>query len=176
MCATKSELAGAEVEDERDRGPRQHGRLGDCTSCAMHCQDRVWAQKGPLGGRWVDINKGDDKNKEVRGDGDSEDARRNAREGLFAAMPHLEELRLVISLTVSEGQKVHVKDVHKMMSIDISKAYLHADVINNELSVEFPAEMNLRNSFGHLKKALYGTRVLGEELPDDHGHARVRQK
>ena len=67
----------------------------------------------------------------------------------------------MISLTVSKGRNVHVKDAHKMMFIDISKAYLHADVINNELYVELPAEMNLPNSCVHLKKALYGTRERG---------------
>ena len=82
----------------------------------------------------------------------------NAREGLFAAMPPLEALKLVISLTVSKGRHVHVKNAHKMMFIDISKAYLHADVINNELYVELPAEMNLPNNCGHLKKDLNGTR------------------
>ena len=40
---------GAEGKDERDRRSRQHGRLGDCTSFATHCQDRAWAHKGPLG-------------------------------------------------------------------------------------------------------------------------------
>ena len=31
-------------------------------------------------------------------------------------------------------------------------------MINNELYVELPAEMNLPNSFRHLKKTVYGTR------------------
>ena len=74
------------------------------------------------------------------------------------AMLLLEALKLMISLTVTKGRKAHVQDAHKMMFIDISKAHLHADVVNNELYVELPAEMNLPNSCGHLKKALYGTR------------------
>ena len=45
-----------------------------------------------------------------------------------------------------------------MMFIDISKAYLHAKVINEELYVELPAEMEKPGQCGWLKKALYGTR------------------
>ena len=73
-----------------------------------------------------------------------------------------------------------------MMFIDISKADLHADVINNELYVELPAEMNLPNSCGHLDKACMGqgTRpsvdfsqtLNGERLLDDHDHAGARQR
>ena len=74
---------------------------------------------------------------------------------------------------------MHVKDAHKMMFIDISKADLHADVINNELYVELPAEMNLPNRCGHLDKVVWDKgrgQVLGERLLDDHDHAGVRQR
>ena len=93
---------------------------------------------------------------EVRVDGDSEDAWENAKEGLFAAIHLLEALKLLISLTVGNGHKAHVKDAHKLMFIDISEAYLNANVINAELYVELPADMNLPNHCGHLNEALYG--------------------
>ena len=122
----------------------------------MHCQDGARAYT------WVDINKGDVNNKVYRSTYVAMEIRKmhggNAREGLFAAMPLLEALKLFISLTVSNGHKAHVKDAHKLMFIHISNAYLHADVINPELYVELPAEMNLPNHCGHLKNALYGTR------------------
>ena len=86
----------------------------------------------------------------------------NAREGLFAAM------LLWKSFTVSNGHTKHVKDAHKLMFIDICKAYLHADVINPELYVELPAEMNLPNHCGHLKKALYGTRDAAKCWENDY--------
>ena len=76
--------------------------------------------------RWVDVNKGDDKNKVYRSRYVAMETRKmhggNAREGLFAAVPPLEALKLVISFTVSNGHKVHMKDAHKMIFIDISKA------------------------------------------------------
>ena len=42
--------------------------------------------------------------------------------------------------------------------MDISKAYLHADVLDQDLYVELPKEMELVGQCGRLKKALYGTR------------------
>ena len=45
-----------------------------------------------------------------------------------------------------------------MTFLDISKAYLHADVIDPDLYVELPYEMGMPGMCGHLKKALYGTR------------------
>ena len=115
----------------------------------------------PIRGRWGGINKGDDikvcrsryvlmEIRKMHGE--------NAKEGLFVAIHLLEALKLLISLTVGNGHKAHVKDAHKLMFIDISEAYLNADVINAELYVELPADMNLPNHCGHLNEALYGTR------------------
>ena len=75
-----------------------------------------------------------------------------------------------MSLTVSKGWHAHVKDAQKMMFIDISKPYLHADVINNELYVELPAEMNLPNKCGHLKKA-----CMGQETRPSAGRTITRR-
>ncbi len=78
----------------------------------------------------------------------------NSREGLFAPTPPLEALKLVISLAVSRAGIHDWKDTRKMMFIDISKAYLHARVINEELSVQLAAEMEKPSQRGWLKKAL----------------------
>ena len=53
---------------------------------------------------------------------------------------------------------MHINNAQKMMFIDSSTAYMHADVNSLELYVELPPEINLLNICGHLKKALYGTR------------------
>ena len=42
--------------------------------------------------------------------------------------------------------------------MDISKAYLHADVLDQDLYVELAKEMELVGQCGRLKKALYGIR------------------
>lgn len=45
-----------------------------------------------------------------------------------------------------------------MLFMDIPKAYVHADVLDPDLYVELPREMELAGMCGHLRKALYGTR------------------
>ena len=68
-------------------------------------------------------------------------------------MPPLEALKVVISRAASRPARDH-----KLMFLDISKAYLHADVVDQNLYVTLPKEMKLSNMCGHLRKALYGTR------------------
>ena len=46
---------------------------------------------------------------------------------------------------------------HKLMFIDISKAYPHADVLNESIFVELPGEVNVPDMCGRLLRALYGT-------------------
>ena len=77
------------------------------------------------------------------------------RDGPFAAMPPLEGMRLLLSHVASRrGSEVP----HKLMFIDISKAYLHAEVLSGCIYVELPGEMNMPDMCGRLLRALYGTR------------------
>ena len=54
------------------------------------------------------------------------------------------------------------------MFIDISKAYLHADVLNDSIYVELPGEMNMPNMCGRLLRALYGTRQAARAWEEEH--------
>ena len=113
----------------------------------------------PIKGRWVDINKGDDDLEVYRSRYVAREIRSQhggaGREGLFAAMPPIEGLRLLISHAMSRKGS---KNPYKLMFIDISKAYLHADVLRDDIYVELPAEMMQPRMCGRLRKALYGTR------------------
>ena len=117
-------------------------------------------QKRPIKGRWVDINKGDDIMETYRSRYVAREIRDQHggahREGLFAAMPPLEALKILISRTGRVGTTEHMR--HKLMFMDISKAYLHADVADPDLYVELPKEIKQPGMCGHLLKALYGTR------------------
>lgn len=80
----------------------------------------------PICGRWVDINRGDDKNKVYRSRYVAMEIRKlhggNDREGVFAAMPPLEALKLVLFIAAccQIPSRTHP---HKLMFIDISKAF-----------------------------------------------------
>ena len=117
--------------------------------------------KAPIKGRWVDVNKGDDDMPNHRSRYVAREIRQvhggKAREGLFAAMPPTEALKLVLSKAVTfEKGQTHLK--RKLLFIDVSKAYLHADVMDNSLYVDLPQEAGKLGYCAHLKKAVYGTR------------------
>ena len=135
--------------------------------------------KGPIRGRWVDINKGDDINKVYRSRYVAMEIKSqhggNSREGLFAAMPPLEALKLLISITVSRAGINDKRDPFKLLFIDISKAYLHANVINDDLYVELPSEMNMPNCCGWLRNALYGTREGAKCWENDYSSTLAAQ-
>ena len=116
--------------------------------------------KPPIRGRWVDVNKGDDKSPVYRSRYVAQELRHrhggNTRERLFAAMPPLEAFKALISdVATRRGQG---RDPRKLLFVDISKAYLHAPVMRNDIYVELPAEMEQPGCCGRLRKALYGTR------------------
>ena len=77
----------------------------------------------------------------------------NERENLFAATPPLEALKLLLRNALT-----NYEDGKNIMLIDISKAYLFALVLDNNIYVDLPPEMAEPNMCGRLKKALYGTR------------------
>ena len=116
-------------------------------------------QKKPIRGRWVDVNKGGVQMEVYRSRYVEMELKHQyggaTRDGLFAAMPPLEEMRLLLSYVASRQNR---KFPHKLMFIDISKAYLHADVLNDSIYVELPGEMNMPNMCGRLLRALDGAR------------------
>ena len=74
--------------------------------CTPKCQKRnvgkQWG-KGPIGTRWVDINKGDEDRTEYRSSLVAKELKTDKREDLFAATPPLEALKLLISMAMTEG-------------------------------------------------------------------------
>ena len=80
------------------------------------------------------------------------------QEGLFAAVSPIEALVLVISEAVTANNTGVIN--RKLLFMDISKAYLQADVLDQDLYVELPKKMEIVGQCGRLKKALYGTREV----------------
>lgn len=75
--------------------------------------------KGPLGGKWVDVNKGDSQNPLVRSRYVAKEIAFHRSDDFFAATPPLEARRLLLSHVASSmGEKI--------MVIDARKAHLHA--------------------------------------------------
>ena len=99
-------------------------------------------QMKPTRGRWVDVNKGDDQVEVYRSRYVAMDLKHQyggaLRDGLFAAIPPHEGMRFLPSYVASrQGRKLP----HKLVFIDISKACLLLDVLNDSIYVELPGEI-----------------------------------
>ena len=107
--------------------------------------------KAPLKGRWVDCNKGDRGQYDVRCRWVAKDIAYHHSDQFFAATPPLEALRLVLS---EAATGVGVK---KVMFLDAKKAHLHAPSVR-DVCVELPPERARPGFCCRLKRCLYGTR------------------
>ena len=61
------------------------------------------AGRKPIGVKWVDVNKGDERRPEYRSRLVAKEIKRDKREYLFAATPPLEALKILLSLALTEG-------------------------------------------------------------------------
>ena len=109
----------------------------------------------------IDTNKGDDENPEIRSRLVAKEFNDGEGEGLFAATPPLEALRMIISdaatLTANGGRKV-------VMVNDVARAFFEAP-IKRTVCVELPEEAMTEEEraagvplVGLLQMSLYGTR------------------
>jgi len=118
-------------------------------------QCRQTTGKGPLGGRWVDVNKGDTQDPLVRCRYVAKEIAFVKNDDFFAAMPPLEALRMLIS-GVATG-RMSGRHGRKLLVIDARKAHLHAVPVR-DIFVELPPEIRRPGMCGRLKRCLYGTR------------------
>ena len=130
--------------------------------------------KRRIRGRWVDVNKGDDQNENYRSRYVAMEIKHqhgaSTREGLFAAMPPLESMRILLSHVASHRD---ASTGYKLMFVDISKAYLHAHVLSENIYVALPEEMNMPDMCGRLIMALYGTRQAARAWEEEYAQTLV---
>ena len=83
--------------------------------------------KAPISTRWVDTNKGDEENPDIRSRwvGREFKGRDTSHEDLFAATPPLEAKKSLIALAASQ-KGVRPNKFKKLGFIDTRKAYFHA--------------------------------------------------
>ena len=133
--------------------------------------DECWRVKGkaPIPVRWVDVDKGfgvvrsrlvakDFKPRSSVGD----------REDLFAAMPPLEAVKLLVTQGAAES---HASNPRKMMFLEISKAHLYGRMETDEY-VELPPERARPGKCAKLNYTLWdedGRLELGARKRQDVG-------
>ena len=91
--------------------------------------------KPPITKRWVDVNKGDDIEPNIRSRLVARQIRQLGEEAIFAPTPPLESLRKIISLSSADidCRAPHVRDPAsdrrtQISAIDISTAYFNASI------------------------------------------------
>ena len=125
----------------------------------------------PITVRWVEVNKGDDENPDIRSRLAAREIRMSGQEAIFAPTPPLESLRMVLSHAVTnfegEAKRDHGPTSEQRMQIllmDISRAYFNARTSPDDpVFVECPPEMNAPpGMYALLKRHMYGTRRAAE--------------
>ena len=99
--------------------------------------------KGPIGTRWIDINKGDENNPDHRSRLVAQQVKYNSKEkNIFAATPPLEAQKLLFSMAVTEGVGYNRGEREKGLKlgfIDVRRAYFYAPAKKN-IFVKLPDE------------------------------------
>ena len=117
--------------------------------------------------RWIDINKGDDDNPNYRSRMVGKEFNDHEIEGLFAATPPLEALRLLLSWaatggTSPQGDPASGGGERSILIADVSRAFFEAPA-KRDICVELPEEAltegeTTQDTVGKLLASLYGTR------------------
>ena len=118
--------------------------------------------------RWIDVNKGDRLQPNYRSRLVAKEYNNGAEEGLFAATPPLEALRLLLSdaATTEKGQGEKV-----VMLNDVARAFFEAPM-KRQVCVELPAEAlsdgeTAAEIVGFLQLSLYGTRDAAANFQEE---------
>ena len=109
--------------------------------------------KNPISVRWVETNKGDDINPNVRSRLVAREIRMNGEDAIFAPTPPLESLRMVLSYAATNiaGHVQHVREASsedrtQILMIDIRRAYFDA-----KTNDETPILVQLPPTLAHRK-------------------------
>ena len=133
--------------------------------------------------RWVDVNKGDDQNPNVRSRLVARQIRNPGTDAIFAPTPPLEALRTALSLAATDlpGRQPRCRDPLsedrvQVSFVDISRAYFNASTDpENPTYVQLPAEDpdSGRDVCGLLLKHMYGTQRAAEGWQSEYSSTLV---
>ena len=157
-------------ESYKDEYTREELPLGHVRA-AMHDEllyfcDKVWelvpideVNGKVIGSRWVNCNKNDIADPDVRCRLVGQEVNLHADESFYAATPPLEAKRLLFSeFASSHGKK---GSSMQLSFVDVKKAYFYG-IPERELYVRLPSELGISKKYvGKLVRCMYGTRDAG---------------
>ena len=94
---------------------------------------------GPVGVKWIDINKGDEEKQKLRSRLVAQEFNTNKADSIFAATPPIEAKKALFSLAVTEGIGYGDGWQYKLEFIDVKRAYFYAPA-KRDVYVKLPAE------------------------------------
>ena len=118
--------------------------------------------------RWIDINKGDEENPQMRSRLVAKEFKDTNSPELFAGTPPTEALRMLCSLAATKNEK---GEYRSMMCNDVSRAYFYAKV-RKDMWIELPPEDVAKGEeglVGKLNLSMYGTREAASNWQDEVG-------
>ena len=122
-----------------------------------------------IGTRWVNCNKGDASNPDVRCRLVAQEVAQEADASFYAATPPLEAKRVLFSQWATEQSRGG--KLLKLSFVDIRKAYFNG-LPTRSLYIRLPMELGLpRDVVGRLVRCCYGTRDAGQIWEDCYVHA-----
>ena len=127
--------------------------------------------KPPITVRWVDVNKGDNTNPNVRSRLVARQIRQAGEDAIFAPTPPLEALRSILAIATTDfpGMPKHDRDGNserrtQISAVDISRAYFNAATDDDKPTFVMlpPEDPDHGVRCGLLKKHMYGTRAAAD--------------
>jgi hypothetical protein len=127
--------------------------------------------RNPITVRWVDVNKGDDVNPNIRSRLVARQIRGPGEEATFAPTPPLEKLRTIISMAATDlpgrtcCRDPDSEERMQVSAVDISRAYFNASTEGCPPTyVQLPAEHpdSARGMCGFLLKHMCGTQAAAD--------------
>ena len=132
-------------------------------------------RKRPIKLKWIDTNKGDRQNMNIRSRLVCTEIRRKGTEAVFSATPPLESLRALIARAASEPP-IASSDPYKIMLVDVSRAHFYADAVRH-VFIQLPAEdpqSSVPGACGKLEKTMYGTLDAAERWGEHYAETLVK--
>ena len=170
------------VKAARQRELEYFENKGVWKMCSAQSAKQLTGRK-PISVRWVDVNKGDDKEPNIRSRLVAREIRAPGSESVFAPTPPLEALRTVLSLACTrlpgdcEKMWEHEGDDRIQLSlVDISRAYFNAKTDPAKpVCVQLPEEHpQFKNGMcGLLLRHMYGTQRAADGWQEEYSNTLV---
>ena len=128
--------------------------------------------------KWLDINKGDTTNPNLRARLVGCEFATDKRDDLFAATPPLESLRMILSVCASNQISKNRSENFIIMSNDVSRAYFYAPTTRS-IYISIPKEDWEPGDEGKVAKlnlSLYGTRDAAKNWAEKFTSVLVRMR